>query len=61
MSDELQKSELEIKLEKENEEYYKILCNDDMVGFIGIQNYEKEIYLYRFFIEEEYRNNGIGT
>ena len=46
---------------KENEEYYKILYNNKMVGFIGIKNYEKEIYLYRFFIAEEYRNNGIGT
>ena len=24
-------------------------------------NYEKEIYLYRFFIDEKYRNQGIGT
>ena len=31
---------------KENEEYYKILYNNKMVGFIGIKNYEKEIYLY---------------
>ena len=46
---------------KENEEYYKILYNNKMVGLIGIKNYEKEIYLYRFFIDEKYRNNGIGT
>ena len=46
---------------KENEEYYKILYNNKMVGFIEIKNYEKEIYLYRFFIDEKYRNNGIGT
>ena len=46
---------------KENEEYYKILYNNKMVGFIGIKNYETEIYLYRFFIDEKYRNNGIGT
>lgn len=46
---------------KENEEYYKILYNNKMVGFIGIKNYEKEICLYRFFIDEKYRNNGIGT
>ena len=46
---------------KENEEYYKILYNNKMVGFIGIKNYEKKIYLYRFFIDEKYRNNGIGT
>lgn len=46
---------------KENEEYYKILYNNKMVGFIWIKNYEKEIYLYRFFIDEKYRNNGIGT
>lgn len=46
---------------KENEEYYKIMYNNEMVGFIGIKNYEKEIYLYRFFIDEKYRGQGIGT
>lgn len=50
----------ELKFE-ENEEYYKILFNNEMIGFIGIKNYEKEIYLYRFFIDEKYRNKGIGT
>ena len=28
---------------EENEEYYKIMCKNEMVGFIGIKNYEKEI------------------
>ena len=37
------------------------MCNQIMVGFIGIKNNEKNIYLYRFFIDEKYRNNGIGT
>ncbi len=46
---------------EENEEYYKIMFNNEMVGFIGIKNYEKEIYLYRFFIDERYRGQGIGT
>ncbi len=46
---------------EENEEYYKIMCKNEMVGFIGIKNYEKEIYLYRFFIDERYRGQGIGT
>lgn len=46
---------------EENEEYYKIMFNNEMVGFIGIKNYEKEIYLYRFFIDEKYRGKGIGT
>ena len=58
---------------EENEEYYKIMFNNEMVGFIGIKNYEKEIawikdtfqsrelYLYRFYIDEKYRNKGIGT
>ena len=46
---------------EENEEYYKIIFNNEMVGFLGIKNYEKEIYLYRFFIDEKYRNQGIGT
>ena len=40
---------------------YKIICKNEMVGFIGIKNYEKEIYLYRFFIDNKYRNKGIGT
>lgn len=46
---------------EENEQYYKIMFNNKMVGFIGIKNYEKEIYLYRFFIDEKYRGQGIGT
>ena len=46
---------------EENEEYYKIMFNNEMVGFIGIKNYEKEIYLYRFFIDKKFRNKGIGT
>lgn len=46
---------------EENEEYYKIMFNNEMVGFIGIKNYEKEIYLYRFFIDKKYRGQGIGT
>ena len=46
---------------EENEEYYKIMFKNEMVGFIGIKNYEKEIYLYRFFIDEKYRGQGIGT
>ncbi len=54
-----------IKLEEltfeENEEYYKIMCKNEMVGFIGIKIYEKEVYLYRFFIDEKYRGQGIGT
>ena len=50
----------ELKFE-DNEEYYKIIFNNEMVGFIGIKNYPKEIYLYRFFINEKYRNQGIGT
>lgn len=50
----------ELTFEK-NEEYYKILYDYKMVGFIGIKNYEKELYLYRFFISEAYRNKGIGT
>lgn len=50
----------ELTFEK-NEEYYKIMFNNEMVGFIGIKNYEKEIYLYRFYIDERYRGQGIGT
>lgn len=46
---------------EDNEEYYKIMYHDQEVGFLGIKNYEKEIYLYRFLIDEKYRNQGIGT
>lgn len=46
---------------EENEEYYKIMFNNKMIGFIGIKSYENEIYLYRFFIDEKYRGQGIGT
>lgn len=46
---------------QDNEEYYKIMFNGVMVGFIGIHNREEEIHLYRFFIDEKYRNQGIGT
>ena len=42
---------------KKNEEYYKIIYNNEMVGFIGIKNNEKEIYLYRFFIDENWNNS----
>lgn len=45
----------------DNEEYYKIIFNNNEVGFIGIKNYKREIYLYRFYIDEEYRHQGIGT
>lgn len=50
----------ELKFEK-NEEYFKIIFGDDVVGFIGIKNHKNEIYLYRFFIDDKYRNQGIGT
>ncbi len=44
-----------------NEEYYKIMFENKMVGFIGIKNNEREIYLYRIFIDNRYRGKGIGT
>ena len=50
----------ELKFDK-NEEYYKIMNDNEMLGFIGIKNYDKELYLYRFFIDEKNRNKGIGT
>lgn len=44
----------------ENEKYYKILNDEKCVGFIGIKESLKEIYLFRIFIAEEFRGNGIG-
>ena len=46
---------------EENEEYFKIMADNKMVGFIGIQNYPKEIFIYRLFLDEKCRNQGIGT
>ncbi len=46
---------------EDNEEYYKIMYQNKMVGFIGIQNYPKEIFIYRLFLDEKYRNQGIGS
>lgn len=50
----------QLSFQKE-EKYYKIVYGDTVVGFIGIKDYKNEIYLYRFFIDEKYRNQGIGT
>lgn len=50
----------EVKFEK-NERYYKIMFQNEEVGFVGIKNYDSEIYLYRFYIMDSYRNQGIGT
>lgn len=44
-----------------NEEYYKIIFENIVVGFIGLKIYEKSIYIYRFYIHEKYRGKGIGT
>jgi ribosomal protein S18 acetylase RimI-like enzyme len=50
----------EIKFER-NEVYFRIVQGDTEVGFVGFKTYEDKIYIYRFFIEPEYRNKGIGT
>lgn len=44
-----------------NEKYFKIINNEEMVGFIGIKESPKEIYLFRIFINESNRGKGIGT
>lgn len=57
--------DVEIKF-GENEFYYKILKDDIEVGFIGLDLKDDEIldqhtlYINRFYIDEEYRNMGIG-
>lgn len=50
----------ELKFES-NEEYYKIIFKNVIVGFIGLKIYNKSIYVYRFYIDDEYRGRGIGT
>ena len=50
----------------ENEFYYKILKDDIMVGFVGLDLRDDEVlnqhtlYINRLYIDEEYRNMGIG-
>lgn len=57
--------DVEIKF-GENEFYYKILKDDIEIGFIGLDLRNNEIldqhtlYINRFYIDEEYRNVGIG-
>jgi len=57
--------DVEIKF-GENEFYYKILKDDIEIGFIGLDLRNNEIldqhtlYINRFYIDEEYRNMGIG-
>lgn len=57
--------DVEIKF-GENEFYYKILKDDIEIGFIGLDLSDNEIldqhtlYINRFYIDEEYRNMGIG-
>ena len=38
----------------ENEEYYQIIYDNIVVGFVGIKIFEYSIYLYRFYIDEKY-------
>ena len=57
--------DVEVKFGK-NEFYYKIMLDDKVVGFVGLDLRDDEIldlhtlYIYRFYIDEEYRNLGIG-
>lgn len=49
-----------------NEFYYKILKEEQMIGFVGLDLKDDEIlnlhtlYIYRLYIDENYRNLGIG-
>lgn len=51
----------------EDEFYYKIVRNNEMVGFVGLMLKDDELfhsrvlYLYRLYIDDNYRNLGIGT
>ena len=57
--------DVQIKFGKD-EFYYKIMLDDKVVGFVGLDLNDDEIlnlhtlYIYRFYIDEEYRNLGIG-
>ena len=49
-----------------DEFYYKIMLDEKVVGFVGLDLNDDEIlnlhtlYIYRLYIDEEYRNLGIG-
>jgi len=57
--------DVQIKFGKD-EFYYKIMLDEKVVGFVGLDLNDDEIlnlhtlYIYRFYIDEEYRNLGIG-
>jgi len=52
---------------KENDECYKIIFKNTVVGFIQLRITErmshggKTLYIYRFFVDDKYRGAGIGT
>lgn len=51
----------------QEEFYYKIMLNKEMVGFVGLILKDDKLfdshtlYLYPLYIDSEYRNLGIGT
>ncbi len=52
---------------EENEFYFKIMRDQTMVGFVGLKLNEdiilksQTLYINRLYIDDEYRNQGIGT
>ena len=65
--DDLYQCDYNVKIKfGENEFYYKILKDEKIIGFIGLDLKDNEIlnshtlYINRFYIEEEFRNLGIG-
>lgn len=65
--DKLYKCNYDTKIEfGQNEFYYKILIDKQMIGFIGLDLKDNEIlnqhtlYINRFYIDKKYRNLGIG-
>lgn len=66
--DNFYKIDLEAKIEFDrNEFYYKLMKNDQMIGFVGLKKKDDELfnshflYIHRLYIDTPYRNQGIGT
>ena len=46
---------------KEGYEYYKLLCDDTLSGYMGIKNEGDKLFLSKLYIEEEHRKKGISS
>lgn len=49
------------EIRKELNNFKLIECNEKVIGIVSVYNYQDGVMIDEIFIEEMYRNNGIGT